>query len=166
MIKNLPTIDDELIVKLRKASENRGLWFFYLMKEAHVKGYDIEDFAHKAIREVGHSNRPKYPDTDDLKVFVEHFMDDINRRLFEMELVSLDENEAKIDFHYCPMCGMWTQLTEDQEFLEKICDIAMDVDRGLFDTYDCFEFSLGKTICQGNDTCEIRMRKVNGKKEG
>ena len=45
MIKNLPTIDDELIVKLRKASENRGLWFFYLMKEAHEKGYDIEDFA-------------------------------------------------------------------------------------------------------------------------
>ena len=159
MIKNLPAVNDELIVKLKKANENRGIWYYYLLKIAQDKGYDIEDFARKGIRDVGRSNRYRYPDTDDLKTFVGAFMDDINKKLFDMELKSIDGKEARIDFHYCPMTGAWTKLTDDQEFIEKICDIAMDVDRGLFDTYDCFEFSLGKTICQGHDTCEICIRK-------
>ncbi len=162
-ITNLPTINDELTVKLRKASENRGVWYYFLLKTAHDKGYDIEDFARKAIRAVGRSNRSKYPDTEDLRTFVSAFMEETSKKLFEMELIHLDDREARIDFHYCPMCGAWTKLTDDQEFLEKICDIAMDVDRGLFDTYDCFEFSLGKTICQGHGTCEICIRKKEGK---
>lgn len=161
MIKNLPTINDDLLNSLRKASENRGIWYYFLLKTAQDKGYDIEDFARKAIRKVGQSNRPLYPDTDDLDTFVNAFMDDTNKRLFEMELKSMDDNKANIDFHYCPMAGAWTKLTEDQGFIEKICDIAMDVDRGLFDTYDCFEFSLGKTICQGHETCEIFISKKN-----
>ena len=158
-ITNLPTIKDDLILKLRKASENRGMWYYFLLKTAQDKGYDIEDFARKAIRAVGRSNRSKYPDTDDLKTFVDAFMDETSRKMFEMELVSFDGKEARIDFHYCPMTGAWTKITDDQKFLEKICDIAMDVDRGLFDTYDCFEFSLGRTICQGHGTCEICISK-------
>jgi len=160
MIKNLPSVDDELIVKLRKANENRGLWYYYLLKTAKDKGYNIEEFARKAIRKVGQARKGQYPDTDDLKVFVEAFMDDINKNLFEMELIYINDKEAKIEFHYCPMTGMWTKLTEDQKFLEQICDIAMDVDRGLFDEYDCFDFVLGKTICEGNDTCELYIKKV------
>jgi len=159
MIKNLPTITDDLIVKLRKASEDRGLWYYYLLKTAHDKGLDIEDFARKGIRAVGRSNRYKYPDTEDLEIFVDAFMDDISKNLFEMELKGIENGTAQIDFHYCPMCGAWTQITDDQKFIENICDIAMDVDRGLFDTYDCFEFKLGKTICQGHDTCEIFISK-------
>jgi len=160
MIKNTPSIDEELIVKLREANENRGLWYYYLLKTAKDKGYDIEKFARKGVRKVGQSRKSDYPDTTDLKVFVEAFMDDINKKLFEMELVYMDDKEARIEFHYCPMTGMWTKLTEDQKFLEQICDIAMDTDRGLFDNYDCFEFSLGKTICNGHKTCEIFIKKV------
>lgn len=160
MIKNTPSIDEELIVKLREANENRGLWYYYLLKTAKDKGFDIEKFARKGVRKVGQSRKPDYPATTDLKVFVEAFMDDINKKLFEMELIYMDDKEARIEFHYCPMTGMWTKLTEDQEFLEQICDIAMDTDRGLFDNYDCFEFSLGKTICNGHKTCEIFIKKV------
>ena len=86
--------------------------------------------------------------------------DSVNRKLFDMEVVSEDENEVHIEFHYCPMCGQWIKTTDDQAFIEKICDIAMDVDRGLFDMYDCFEFELGRTICQGHSTCEVCIRKT------
>lgn len=159
-IKNVPAVNDELIKKLHKANENRGLWFYYLLKTAHDKGYDIEKVARKGIREVGRSNKARHPDTTDLKTFVESFMgDEVNRKLFDMEVMSEDENEVHIDFHYCPMCGAWTKISDDQEFIEKICDIAMDVDRGLIDMYDSFEFVLGKTICQGNDTCQVCIRK-------
>ncbi|MDR1533597.1 MAG: L-2-amino-thiazoline-4-carboxylic acid hydrolase [Planctomycetota bacterium] len=159
MITNLPTVKDDLILKLRRASENRGVWVYFLLKTAHDKGYDIEDFARRAIRALGRANRSQYPDTDDLRTFVAAFMAETPQKLFEMELIRLDDREARIDFHYCPMCGAWTRLTRDQRFLEKICDIAMEVDRGLFDTYDCFEFSLGKTICQGHGVCEITIGK-------
>jgi len=160
MIKNLPAIDEELIVKLRKANENRGLWYYYLLKTAKDKGFDMEKLARKGVRKVGQSRKPDYPDTTDLKTFVKAFMGDIDKKLFEMELISMDDKEARIEFHYCPMTGIWTKLTEDQEFIEQICDIAMDTDRGLFDKYDCFEFSLGRTICGGHDTCEIFIKKV------
>ena len=131
-IKNIPAVKDPLIKKLHAANENRGLWFYYLLKNAHDKGYDIEEIARRGIRAVGHSNRENQS----------------------------AEDEVHIEFHYCPMCGQWIKTSDDQEFIEKICDIAMDVDRGLFDMYDCFEFELGKTICQGHDTCQVCIRKT------
>ncbi len=160
-IKNIPAVKDPLIKKLHAANENRGLWFYYLLKNAHEKGYDIEEIARRGIRAVGHSNRENHPDTTDLKTMVDSFMgDSVNRKLFDMEIVSETEDEVHIEFHYCPMCGQWIKTSDDQEFIEKICDIAMDVDRGLFDMYDCFEFELGKTICQGHDTCQVCIRKT------
>ena len=160
-IKNIPEVKETLLKKLHVANENRGLWYFYLLKNAYEKGYDIEELARRGIREVGHTNCVRFPDTTDLKTMVDAFMgDEVNRKLFDMEVVKEEEDAIHIEFHYCPMCGMWTKCCDDQNFIEKICDIAMDVDRGLFDTYDCFEFELGKTICQGNDTCQVCIRKT------
>ncbi|MBA7592677.1 hypothetical protein ES708_34870 [subsurface metagenome] len=80
MIKNTPSIDEKLIVKLREANENRGLWYYYLLKTAKDKGYDIEEFARKGVRKVGQFNSHKFPDTTNLKEFVKAFMmDDINK---------------------------------------------------------------------------------------
>lgn len=162
MIKNYPTIDNKFITSLRKGSEKRGFWYYFLMKEAKDRGLDI-NFARKGIRRIGRMNgEKKYPKTDDLREFVDAFMADIPRQLFEMELVSINDNEAKIEFHYCPMCGAWKQLEAegaDSEFLAQICDIAMEVDRGVFDVHDNFEFILGDTIASGCDTCQICIRK-------
>ena len=107
-ITNIPAVKDPLIRKLHTENENRGLWVYYLLKNAYDKGYDIEEFARKGIRAVGHSNRASHPDTTDLKTMVDSFMgDEVNRKLFDMEIVSESDEEVHIEFHYCPMCGQW-----------------------------------------------------------
>lgn len=165
MIKNLSSNEEVLISELRKISEDRGLIYYYLLKTAQDKGFEIEGFARKAIRKLGQSNKYRFPDTNDLREVVGSFSKkEVNRKIFEKDVVDMDEKQATIHFHYCPMTSIWIKLTNDQKFIQQICDIAMEVDRGLFDTYDCLDFSLGKTICDGSDICELFFYKVEKRK--
>jgi len=163
MIKNIPSINEEHLNNLRAASQNRGLWYYQLLKEAQRRGVDI-DFARQGIREVGHLNgHTKFPKTSNLREFIKAFMSETPRKMFEMELISLTDTEAHIEFHYCAMCAMWQNFEKenmDTDFIPYICDIAMEVDRGMFDTYDCFEFTLGDTIAAGKKTCQLCIRMV------
>ena len=43
------------------------------------------------------------------------------------------------------MCELWQKVTDDQDMIALLCDIAMEVDRGLVDTYPEFTLRLGKT---------------------
>ena len=50
-------------------------------------------------------------------------------------------------------------MTDDEEKIATLCDIAMDGDRGIASQFDAFEFELGKTIAKGDDICEVCFRK-------
>lgn len=64
-----------------------------------------------------------------------------------------------MDFHYCPLVEAWQKLGCSDEEIEVLCDIAMNGDRGIASVFDDFKFSLGKTIAQGHNCCEIRFNK-------
>lgn len=83
------------------------------------------------------------------------FLNDHNIKQFHMELVSLTDDEAVVHFHYCPMCGAWTKLTDNEKEIGMICDCAMDVDRGVFDLYEHIGFKLEKAIGCGDNVCEL-----------
>lgn len=82
------------------------------------------------------------------------FTEDV-KKIFEIEINKMDENELKLEYGYCPLVTAWQQLGLDATMLEKLCDIAMSGDRGIESRFDEFEFTLGKTIAQGNSTCEV-----------
>lgn len=159
MIKNESTIQDTLTKELRAANETRGLWYYLLVKSAGKYGLDEEEFARGAIRKLGNLYRKNYPDTDSVPEFMGAFLTDQNIKQFHMELVSLTDEEAVVHFHYCPMCGAWTKLTDDEKELGMICDCAMDVDRGVFDLYEHIGFRLEKAIGCGDDVCELHFVK-------
>lgn len=156
MISNVPTVKDELICEMRKASEIRGLWYFMLVNEGVRRGLPVS-FARPKIFELGISNKQRNANTDEFKVWADTFVTPNRQKFFEMEVVKMTDTEARVDFHYCPMLSAWSKLTDDPEFLSKICDMAMDVDRGLFSTYDHFEFELGDAIAAGGKTCQLCM---------
>lgn len=155
MIKNEAKINDTLSQEIRKANETRGMWYYEMVKAAGRYGLDEEEYARGAIRKLGNLYRQNYPDTDSLSEFMGAFMNDQTIKQFHAELVSLTDEEAEVHFHYCPMCGAWTKLTDDEAEIAKICDCAMDVDRGVFDLYDHIGFRLGKAIGTGDDYCEL-----------
>lgn len=159
MIKNEPTINDFLSCEIRKANELRGLWYYQLVKSAGRYGLDEEEFARGGIRKLGHLYRGLYPDTDSVPEFVGAFLSEHHIKQFGMQLKSLTEDEGVIHFHYCPMLGAWTKLSDDEKELGMICDCAMDVDRGTFDCYDHIGFRLEKAIGCGDEVCELHFYK-------
>ncbi|MEM1485507.1 L-2-amino-thiazoline-4-carboxylic acid hydrolase [Oscillospiraceae bacterium PP1C4] len=159
MIKNNASDRGQHIQDLRDAIEHRATWFYFLVEEAQKQGLSL-DFARAAITGCGsfHGNN-KYTMTDDLAVFAPEFINDNVKNIFEMD-TTLTEKEFNIEFHYCPLVSAWRKLTNDEEKIATLCDIAMDGDRGIASAFPSFEFELGKTIAKGDDVCEVCFRKV------
>lgn len=160
MIKNNPTKSDPRTDLLRGAIEHRATWFALLIEEAQKQGLDGYAFAHEAIRRCGrfHGDN-KYTKTEDLQAFSKEFANEDVVNVFEMEVLENDGKKLSIDFHYCPLVAAWKKLGLPEEDMPELCDIAMDGDRGIIETFPKFSFELGKTIAKGDDVCEIRIAK-------
>lgn len=158
MYSNTPEDRGQHIKDLRDAIEHRATWFYYLFMEARKKGLDSE-FAHQAIWNCGSFHgENKYTQTSDLKVFEKEFISDNVRNIFQMDTECTDK-EFNITFHYCPLVSAWRKLTDDEELIAELCEIAMDGDRGICSQFKDFEFHLGKTIAKGDDICEVAFTK-------
>ncbi len=159
MIKNVATINEQHTTDLRNAFEHRATWFYYLIEEAEKRGIDIQ-FAKDAIYKCGcFHGENKFPKTNDIKEFAAAFATEQVKKVFEMD-VTTTEKELKIDFHYCPLVSAWKKLTNDEIKISRLCDAAMDGDRGIISRYDNFTFELGDTIADGKDTCQVLIKKV------
>lgn len=143
MIRNEPSKQSEDLDYLRSTFEHRASWLYFLVKSAKEEGLDIS-FARKAIFNCGcfHGHN-KYPRSEDMHVFTKTFTHPNLVDVFEMEVKRDTDEEMKVDFHYCPLVAAWRKLTDDEEMIATLCDIAMDGDRGLVSTFDGLEFELG-----------------------
>ena len=162
-IKNVPTLNEQATNDMRGALEHRATWMYLLMDEARKKGLDWNDFARKAIFRcgcmTGENLKAMMKDPSDMVEFSTVFGAGAVHKVFEMEQTTADENKFYLDFHYCPLVAAWQKLGCDDKEVELLCDIAMDGDRGIAHEFPAFEFTLGKTIAQGNKVCEIRFNK-------
>ncbi len=159
MIENMPTPKGKAIEDLRGAFEHRATWFYFLIEEARKQGLSL-DFARKAIFNCGcFHGEGKFPQTEDLKEFTAAFANENVKEIFEMD-VNVTDDELTIEFHYCPLVAAWKKLTDDEELIAELCDIAMEGDRGIASKYDAFEFYLGETIAKGNKVCQVSFKKV------
>ena len=161
-IKNKPSIATEQRVNdMRSALEHRGTWLYLLLEEAEKAGYDWEGFARKAIARCGKMHGEKnFTKTDDQKAFGKEFANELYSKIFEMEIKELSSEKFQVEFHYCPHVAAWQKLTKDEKKIEKLCDIAMDGDRGIISAFPKFRFELGDTIAKGGRGCTIIITKT------
>lgn len=158
MNPNVPEDRGQNIKDLRDAIEHRATWFYYMFTEAKKRGLDSE-FAHEAIRKCGcFHGEAKYTPTSDLKAFEKEFASENVKNIFQMD-VGCTEEQMDITFHYCPLVAAWRKLTDDEELIAEMCEIAMDGDRGICSQFKDFNFHLGKTIAKGDDICEVTFKK-------
>lgn len=159
MITNTPSDRGRHIDDLRSAIEHRATWFYMLVDEAVKRGLDMDDFARAAIFNCGcfHGSH-KFAKTADLTVFGPTFATENVKNIFEMD-VTTTPDEMYIEFHYCPLVSAWLKLTDDEEKIAHLCDIAMDGDRGIASEYPEFEFELGKTIAKGDPVCQVWLKR-------
>ncbi len=163
-IKNDPTVADNEKVNInRKAIEHRATWMGLMFDEARKAGLDAEALCRRAVKRCGLMHGEGFlavcDGDSDLQKFADRvFLSDPGKTTFEMEPLEVTADDVKVDFHYCALVSAWKKLGFDDETIALLCDIAMDGDRGIAEGMG-FGFTLGGTIAQGCETCEVHFHK-------
>lgn len=159
-IKNYPNQADETVEAVRSAIEFRATWFALLFDEMRKAGVDAEGITRRAIRRCGrevHGVRAsqvvegRQLNGNEMKAFS---FNDLMKKVFIMDPVTSDENNADAYLHYCPLVAAWQKMGFSDEDIDLLCDMVIDGDRGVADA-NGFKLHLGSTIGGGCDKCNI-----------
>ncbi len=155
-IVNNPTDHGEHIEQIRAAIEHRATWMYLLLDEARKRGLDWDDFARQAITKCGEFHgKTKFTATDSIQHFAGEFATETFKKVFEMNIVELNDERFVVEFNYCPLVSGWLKQEANDKDVETLCDIAMDGDRGIISEFQAFDFDLQSTIAQGDKVCRI-----------
>jgi hypothetical protein len=77
-----------------------------------------------------------------------------------MKIQQLTDETFNVDFHYCPLVSAWKKQGCSDEECDKLCDWAMEGDRGIAEAFGC-ELELPRTIAKGDGICQIRFKRKN-----
>ena len=153
-IKNVSLVYDEKVNINRKAIEHRATWMGLTYDEGVKAGVDAEGIARRAIKRTGNFHgtgfKASCADPSDLRDFEGAFLDDLGKSTFQMDM--------KIEFHYCPLLSAWKKQGFDDETCAKLCDMAMDGDRGIAEAMG-LKLDLTDTIASGCPVCKLHFHK-------
>jgi hypothetical protein len=162
-IKNYPKSRSKIIQAIRGLLEHRATWLYLLLDEAEKCGIETEEFAKAAIMRCGCFQGDKLTadaGTKSLKGLKKKLFTLPARMVFEMKILACTDDQLNIDFHYCPLVAAWQTQGATDEQIAKLCDIAMQGDRGIANSFGC-ELELGETIAKGYNKCEIRFKRCH-----
>lgn len=161
-ITNEPNIKEDKIVFARGCIEHRATWMALTYLQAKEMGYDAEKMTRAAIKKCGRIHGLGYKaqceNPEDLRDFNKVFFHTDGKKNFEIEVVEVDENNVKAEFHYCALVNAWQKLGIEGDDLALLCDMAMDGDRGIAESMGV-KMELSDTIAKGCKTCKLHFHK-------
>ena len=160
-IKNVPKHNNFLLKAIRGTLEHRATWMYLLLKEAEKKGIQWEDIGYPAIKACGNMHGRELIElgrTDSLKGLKRKLFTIPAQMVFDMKILESTDQKLSIDFGYCPLVGAWQKMGCTDEEIARLCDIAMEGDRGIAESYGG-KLELGDTIANGFEKCQIRFVK-------
>jgi hypothetical protein len=160
-IKNVPKHNNFLLKAIRGTLEHRATWLYLLLKEAEKKGIQWEDIGYPAIKACGNMHGRELIDlgrTDSLKGLKRKLFTLPAQIVFDMKILESTDQKLSIDFGYCPLVAAWQKIGCTDEEIARLCDIAMEGDRGIAESYGG-KLDLGETIANGFQKCQIRFVK-------
>lgn len=160
-IKNVSVVYDEKVDIKRAAIEHRATWMGLTYDEALKAGADAEAITRKAILRCGNfhgEGHKKNCDPSDMRTFEPVFIDDLTKSCFQMNVTECTKDDLKIEFNYCPLLAAWKKQGFDDETCAKLCDMAMDGDRGIAEAMG-YTLELTDTIAAGCPCCKLHFHK-------
>lgn len=163
---NKPTLNDEATLALRDQCHKRAICLYLTLDGAEKAGITDNEWLWQAMKRYGYDTgenlEKAMKDPCDMREFAEHFGVGLDRNIYEMETTACDDDKYYLKFHYCPFVKKWRDMGLDEELLPKLCDLAMQGDHGVGETFEKhgIKFTLGKTIAQGNPTCDLFFDKI------
>ena len=165
-ITNVPTAQNDKIELMRSNFEHRATWMGLIYDEAKTRGIDLEETIRAAILKTGciHGGpiKASLPADATVKDFALTFLNDNGVKCFQMTFPQITAEKVDVEFGFCPLVSAWQKLGFDQKTIVKLCDMAMDGDRGIAETAG-IDFELGETIAKGHSCCELHFSKPTSK---
>jgi hypothetical protein len=164
MIKMDKNYHDQETEISRSGIEQRALWLYNFYIKAKENGLDPEAYTREALYACGcMKGQMNFTKTDSLITFGNEYQSEIGRKSFDGVITTLTEDELVCESGYCPLVAMWNKLTDNDELIATLCDIAMDGDRGIMAQFPQYSFELTKSIPAGDGKCQVEVRR---KKDG
>jgi len=161
-IKNVAKKAEEKIEINRAQIEHRATWMGLIYDEAEKAGLDAETLTRKAIKRCGLIHGEGFKEAcknpENGEDFKDAFLGEVGVKTFEMDNIKASYDEVSVDFHYCALVNAWQKLGFSDERCAKLCDIAMDGDRGIAEAMG-MTLELTDTIAKGCDSCKLRFHK-------
>lgn len=146
----------------RNAIGHRAAWMGLIYDEAVKEGVEIEEIIRRAISRRGQKDGERFhskcEDDQNLQCFRDVFLDDLGMNTFAMEVKECTKDDLKIQFHHCPLLTAWKALGMDDAQCVKLCDMAMDGDRGIAKEMG-LRFELNGTLAEGCAACNLHFHK-------
>jgi hypothetical protein len=161
IINNVPRRNNFILKAVRGTIEHRAAWLYLLLKEGEKKGVKWEDIGYSAIRACGNMHGRQLIDlsgTKSLKGLKKKLFTLPAQIVFDMKILESTDDKLFIDFGHCPLVAAWQKLGCSDEEIKRLCDIAMEGDRGIAESFGG-KMELGETIANGAKKCQIRFIK-------
>ena len=143
---------------LRRAMEVRAAMIFYFVKTAKDMGVDYLTLGRRAMFANGvYKVRTSFTDSDALEDFVRQYMPEKTLEAFDGKITECSKARMREESTYCPLAACWQKLTDDEPFIEELCDIAMCGDRGILSCYPQYRFELQGTLFDEGKTCRVQV---------
>ncbi|MCI8465106.1 MAG: hypothetical protein HFI63_04515 [Lachnospiraceae bacterium] len=160
MMKNVPTkyVNNKSTDTLRAAVENQAKWIYYLTVEGMENGLSCE-FAKDAMKELGeYYADTEYKDCDTAGKLSKKLMRRSMEFGHEAEIEDLGEEGFDLKIGYCPMVNLWSKLTDDEERIGTLCDVACSMYDKIAEKKG-LRFEKTAAITQGCEACRLSFRK-------
>ena len=162
MNTNKPKSSNGVIEVNRVQIEHRAGWMALFYDEAEKAGADAETITRNAVRRMGgvHGDflKKTMKEPGNSSEFREVLFTNLISRTFEMDNIISSDREVSSEFNYCPLLTAWRRMGFSEERNAKLCDIAMEGDRGIAEAMG-YQMELNGTIATGNSCCKVRFYK-------
>ena len=149
----------------RAQIEHRATWMGLIYDELVKAGVDAEPIMRRAIKRCGNMHGANFKaacsDPSSCVDFKGVFLgteDSVGPQSFAMDNIQADKDNVTVDFHYCALVSAWKKLGFDDETCAKLCDMAMDGDRGIAEAMG-LTLDLNETIAGGCECCKLHFHK-------
>lgn len=147
---------------MRALIKDRGSYLYCLVQAAKKKGADWESIARCGMSQFGCLKyQAKFTEIQGLDDFLETYLSEETRQIFDSEVIERDGDHAVIKAGYCPLMHAWMDCGGDDAFVAKLCDVAMDADRAQVNSIPALSFSLRKSLAFGDHQCEFLVELCN-----
>ncbi|MHA1791532.1 MAG: L-2-amino-thiazoline-4-carboxylic acid hydrolase [Promethearchaeota archaeon] len=146
----------------RSRIEDRALWLYFIFKEIENE-FGIkkaEAITRRAIWKYGELKDDRVGNPKTPEEFIEKHVKSSNPEVFEKEIPETRSPDEKLfRMHYCALKNAWEKIDASEQYIDLLCDIAMDGDRARGKSG--LEIEVTKRMCDlvnKPDYCEVVIR--------